>query len=284
MPAVSTLTYPIRSDKYTMTVKVREHLCHVQSPFQTIDIYDTEAFGKMLFLDGHVQLAGLDEHAYHESLVHVPLLSVPNPKRAMVIGGGDGGVLRELVKHSSLERIDMIDIDAQVIETSRSYLPELSDHAFENPKVNLVIGDAFEFIKSAEGPYDLMVLDVTDTYEDEDGALSENIFTESFYRDCFNLLSESGFAVSQADNHVFCPYSMVAAMDAFKAVFPTVGSYQALVPSFGGFSGYVWASKGAKVADTLPNSASHLNLRYLNSLTYALAIQGGAPGGLFPPF
>src|SRR4028118_382960 len=96
------LTFPIRSDKLSMNVFVRDHVAHVKTEFQTIDIYDTDVFGRVLFLDGHVQLAEFDEHAYHESLVHIPMLSMPEPRRALVVGGGDGGVLRELVKHKSL--------------------------------------------------------------------------------------------------------------------------------------------------------------------------------------
>ena len=93
------LTFPIRSDKLTMSVAVKEHLAHRETEFQTIDVYDTDAFGKVLFLDGHVQLAELDEHAYHESLVQIPLNSIQFPKRALVVGGGDGGAIRELVKN-----------------------------------------------------------------------------------------------------------------------------------------------------------------------------------------
>lgn len=264
-----------------MNVEVKAQVLHRQTPFQMIDIVDTECFGHMLLLDGHIQLAELDERAYHEALVHIPLLSVADPRRALVVGGGDGGVLRELVKHRSLEAIHMVEIDQGVIDAAREYLPFVSDGAYHDPRVTVFVEDAFPFVKQISEPYDLIVMDVTDVYEDEEGELSEQLFTAEFHRDCAAALSDRGFLVSQADNHVFCPYSMEQALEDLRSAFPTVGSYQALVPSFGGFSGYVWASKGATIQPTIPN-VQGLDLAYLSATTYALALEGGKPGGLFP--
>lgn len=276
-----TLTYPIRSDKLTMSVKVVRHLHHQATPFQVIDVYETECLGKMLFLDGHIQLATFDEFAYHESLVHIPLLSVESPKKALVIGGGDGGVCRELAKHRGLERIDVVEIDSAVIESSKHFMPELSQGAFDDPRVRVHIEDAFEFVHRIAEPYDLIVMDVTDVYEEESGELSEKLWTKEFFEDCRSALSENGFMVSQADNHVFCPYSMTDVLETFASIFKRTGSFQALVPSFGGFSGFVWASKNGMIRGELPEHASMIPLRYLNRSTYALALVGGGPGGLF---
>jgi spermidine synthase len=253
-----------------MAVSVSAHLLSRKTEFQKIDIYETEAFGKVLFLDGHVQLAELDEHAYHEALVHVPMLSLPEARRALVVGGGDGAVLRELVRYPGLERIDMVEIDAGVIEATREAMPSLSAGAFDDPRVHLSIGDAFLFLKSVEEPYDLIVMDVTDVYEEEDGALSEMLFTAEFYADCARALAENGILVTQADNLIFCPYSLEAILGAFGQAFPATGWYQALVPSFGGFSGYAWASHGRAPAARWPGDGG-LGLRYLNETTYALA-------------
>lgn len=266
------LTIPIRGEKISMQVAVSEHVHHRVTPFQAIDVYDTEALGRVLLLDGHVQLSTFDEHAYHESLVHIPMLSIPSPSRALVVGGGDGGVLRELVKHKSLSRIDMVEIDAGVIEVSREFLPRVSDGALDDPRVQLRIQDAFPFLQLVREPYDLIVLDVTDVYEGEDGALSEQIFTEGFYRDCFAALSETGMIVTQADNHVFCPYSLAAILEMFGSVFPKVGCYQAAVPSFGGYSAFAWASKGQDMSLAMPDTRG-LTLRYLNGATYGFALR-----------
>lgn len=271
MPTLTHLTYPIRSTKLSMTVEIAAEVASVQTPFQRIDIYDTPVFGRILTLDGHIQLAELDEAAYHEALVHIPLLSVPEARRALVIGGGDGGVLRELCRHEGLERIDMVEIDELVVETCRKHLPGLNAGAFDDPRVHVTIADAFEYVKQIEDPYDFIVLDVTDTYEDESGELSESLFTDAFHKEVRSALAPKGIAVSQADNHVFCPYSLEEALATFGRIWPKTGYYQALVPSFGGYSAYAWASSEGSASPTWV--ASELELKYLSPTTWALAFE-----------
>lgn len=241
------LTFPIRSDKLEMSVMARDHVVHRETEFQTIDIYDTDVFGRVLLLDGHVQLTEFDEAAYHESLVHMPLLSMVRPEAALIVGGGDGGALRELVKHESLERIDLVEIDGGVVEVCREHLPAVSAGAFDDPRVHLHIADAFPFVKASRDRYDLIILDSTDVYEEEDGGLSEQLFTAPFYADCRRLLTQDGMVVTQADNPIFCPYSLAEIGAAFASVFPAWGSYRALVPSFGGMSAFVWGSLGNRL-------------------------------------
>lgn len=274
------LTFPIRGVKISMSVEVKSHLLHKKTDFQTIDIYDTEALGKVLLLDGHVQLAEFDEHAYHEALVQIPMLSMADPKRALVVGGGDGGVLRELCRHPGLQRIDMVEIDQMVIDSSIQFLPEVSAGAFDDSRVSLHIADAFGFLKEVSEPYDLIVMDITDVYEGEDGALSERLFTDEFHQDCKAALSETGILVTQADNLVFCPYSLEGILKTLHGLFPKAGAYQALVPSFGGFSGFAWGSKGGGVASSFPGAS--IDVSYLNSVTWALAFENlsFAPGRL----
>jgi len=266
------LRIPIRSDKLGLDVLVERTVARVQTEFQTIDIVDTPAFGRILLLDGHVQLASLDEHAYHEALVQIPLLNLDRPKTALVIGGGDGGVLRELCKHSSIEHIDMAEIDQGVVDTCREHMPELSAGAFEDPRVHLHITDAFEFVKRAPHKYDLIVADSTDVYEEEDGGLSEQLFTDAFYADCRAALNENGLIVTQADNLLFCPYSLEGIAAMFGRVFPRVGSYHALVPSFGGYSGFCCASHGRTLRQRWTDlRRAEVPLRYLSPITYDFA-------------
>lgn len=265
-------TFPIRSDKLSMTAAIST-VAEAMSPFQRIEIVASEALGRMLFLDGHVQLAQRDEHAYHEALVHVPLLNVAQPSSALVIGGGDGGVLRELCRWPSMTRIDMVEIDETVVNLCREHLPELSAGAFDDPRVHLHIADAFVKVKELNGPYDLIIVDATDTYEEEDGELSEALFTDAFYADLKRLLARQGFVVTQADNLVFCPYSLEDVRAMFGRVFPHVQDYWAIVPSFGGFSGFCVASHGAQLSADYPAGTPDLGLRYLNPITYALGMR-----------
>ncbi len=256
-----------------MSVRITGHTAHVETEFQVIDIYETEALGTMLFLDGHVQLSTIDERSYHEALVHIPLLCVPSPARALVVGGGDGGVIRELCRHSELQSIDMVEIDPGVIEACRQLLPSISNGAFDDPRVNLFVEDAFGFAKRSEAQYDLIVMDITDVYEDEEGELSERLFTDEFHLDCKKMLAPGGVLVTQADNHVFCPYSMQGILETMGNLFEKTGAYQALVPSFGGYSGFVWASKGTEVSRNKIDTArlAKLNLSSLNNTTLDLA-------------
>lgn len=267
-----TLTYPIRSDKLTMTVSVREHVASVRSAFQQIDVYDTDAFGRLLTLDGHVQLSTLDEAAYHESLVHTPGLNVARLAKALVVGGGDGGVIRELCRYPTLERVDMVEIDQSVVDVSKQHLPSVSNGAFDDARVNLQIADAFEFVRESSEVYDLIVVDCTDVYEEEEGELSERLFTDEFYEGLKRLLSPGGFVVTQADNPVFCPYSIQEVLAMFRRTFPRTGSFWGMVPSFGGFSAYCWASLDASLERSVPFELLDQRLRYLNAETYALSL------------
>ena len=266
---MANFTIPIRSDKLQMSFSVKSTVYDEKTEFQQVTILDTEVFGKALLLDGHIQLTDFDELAYHESLVQVPALNLSNPKRALVIGGGDGGVIRELCKIPSMSHIDMVEIDTGVVEACKAHMPNLSNGAFEDPRVHLHLTDAFAFVKTLTEPYDLIVVDSTDTYEEEEGEISEMLWTETFYRDIARLLSESGFVVTQADNHIFCPYSTEEVLSLYKNVFPAAGFYFGLVPSFGGYSGFVWGSKGASLNKEMPTTSQSLG--YLNPTNYALA-------------
>jgi spermidine synthase len=264
------LQFPIRSDKLSMNAHVVRRLFQERSQFQLIEIVETEAFGKLLMLDGHIQLTALDEFAYHEALVQIPLLNITEPSTALIVGGGDGGVLREIARWNSITSVDMVEIDEKVVRACAAHWPELSHGAFDDPRVKMHYEDAFGFVKRQTQPYDLIVVDCTDVYEEEEGELSERLFSDEFYSDCRRLLSEKGFVVTQADNLVFCPYSLQAVSEMFSRVFPAEGSYWAVVPSFGGFSGFCWGSLGAKISPVIPRELPS-GVRYLSPVTYALA-------------
>jgi spermidine synthase len=158
-----------------------------------------------------------------------------------------------------------------VIEASKEAMPSVSGGAFDDPRVHLYIEDAFAFVKQADEKYDLVVVDCTDTYEEEEGELSEGLFTREFYEDVRRVLSPGGFVVSQADNLVFCPYSTRDAVRRFSEVFASVGTYWCIVPSFGGFSGFVWGSDGGSLSPAIGDAPA--GMRYLDATTYALAMR-----------
>jgi spermidine synthase len=239
------IEFPIRSDKLAMSVLAKSHVAGVDSAFQRIDVYDTDVFGRILLLDGHIQLTEFDEQAYHEALVWPALGSMKEPRSVLVVGGGDGGVAREVCRHPGIVQVDLVEIDPEVVAVCREHLPDVGAGAFDDPRVSLHIGDAFEFVQGGDNQYDLVVVDCTDVYEDEEGELSQMLFTDRFYSDVRRRLAPGGIVVTQADNPVFCPYSVEELARLFGRAFARTGSYWSLVPSFGGYSAFVWGSHGA---------------------------------------
>lgn len=165
-----------------------------QSDYQKLSFFENKEFGRVLTLDNIIQTTESDEFIYHEMMIHVPLLSLENPKNILIVGGGDGGALREALKHTSLERADMVEIDRGVVDLSNKYLPGHNDGGkiYQNPKANLIIQDAFKYIKETTQKYDVIVVDSTDPI----GA-AEALFSEEFYKLCKDALKPGGILVTQ---------------------------------------------------------------------------------------
>ncbi|MGE5308717.1 MAG: polyamine aminopropyltransferase [Deltaproteobacteria bacterium] len=162
-----------------------------KSRFQNIEIFESPGFGKMLALDGIIQLSQSDEFIYHEMMSHVPLLSMKDPRRVLVIGGGDGGVLRESTKHP-LEKIDFVDIDGEVVKLCRKHLGFISKGAFDDKRVDVLIQDGIKFIKGKKNYYDLVVVDSTDPV-----GPGKVLFSAPFYRMVYDSLTKDGMAIFQ---------------------------------------------------------------------------------------
>lgn len=176
-------------DKQTMmTTRFNDskRIYATRSPFQTIEVYDTKTFGRILAIDGDVQLSASDEANYHEMIVHVPFAYMPSPKHALIVGGGDGGTLREIVKYRSLTAITMVEIDSKVVETAKRFFPKLAS-GFYDPRVSLIIQDAIEYVERCpDDYYDVIVMDVTDFNH------SEGLFTQETVRHLRRVLRDDG--------------------------------------------------------------------------------------------
>lgn len=172
-----------------------DRLYSFQSEFQKIDIYKTEAFGKILVLDGKIVCAEADEYVYHEMIAHVPVFAHPKPEKILVIGGGDGGTVRELVKHHQIKSIDLVEIDKHVIEASRKFMPELSK-SIDHQKVNLILADGVDFIaKCAPDSYDIVIID-----SDDPEGPGVGLFTEAFYKNVRKTLKDPGIMITQSES------------------------------------------------------------------------------------
>ncbi len=174
------------------SIKVERQLYTAQSEFQRIDVFESREFGRFLTLDGYMMLTEKDEFIYHEMITHIPMAVHPNPENILVIGAGDGGVVRELTRYQSPKCIDLVEIDELVIEVCRKYLPKTACR-LDDPRVHIHIADGLKFIRSCENKYDLIIVDSTDPF-----GPGEGLFTKEFYGSCYNALREDGIMVNQS--------------------------------------------------------------------------------------
>ncbi|RLE65098.1 MAG: spermidine synthase [Thermoprotei archaeon] len=200
-----------------------------KTKYQTISIVDIPLRGKALIIDGKIQSALGDEWIYHEALVHPPMILHPNPKKILVLGGGEGATIREVLKHKTVEEVVMVDIDEEMINVARKYLTEWHQGSFDDPRVKLVIKDGREYLKEKEDEYDVIIIDLTDPVKDSP---SMYLYTKEFYQLVFKALKNDGVFVTQSTQMV--PESNVYAVihATVKAVFPIVRLYRIFVPVF----------------------------------------------------
>lgn len=176
-------------------LRVKSVLHSSRSAYQQIDVLETEAFGRCLILDGRVQSAESDEFVYHEALVHPAMVTHPDPRAVLILGGGEGATLREVLRHRTVERAVMVDIDPQVIEISRRYLPEWSDGAFDDPRAEVRIEDAVQYLQETRDRFDIIISDLT---EPEPGTPSEPLLSREMFEAMRNCLRPGGILVNQA--------------------------------------------------------------------------------------
>lgn len=211
-----------------LSIRVERQLYSGESDFQRIDVFESPEFGRFLVLDGYIMLTEKDEFIYHEMMVHVPMAVHPCVRRALVIGGGDGGVVRELTRYPEIEQIDLVEIDEQVIHVCREFLPEISCRLDEN-RVHIYYEDGLRFVRAREDAYDLIIVDSTDPF-----GPGEGLFTREFYGNCFKALKEDGIMVNQHESP-FYQADATACMRAHKRIvetFPISKVYQAHIPTY----------------------------------------------------
>jgi spermidine synthase len=246
------------------SIKVKGQLVGVKSQFQQISVFESEEFGRFLALDGLMMLTERDEFIYHEMIVHVPMAVNPSARRALVIGGGDGGTVRELTRYRGIEHIDMADIDEMVVNVCREYLPSTSCR-LDDQRVRLHFEDGLRFVRRFENAYDLIIVDSTDPF-----GPGEGLFTREFYGNCFKALSPDGILVNQHENPYYDSYShaMRRAHRRIREIFPVCRVYQAHIPTYpSGHWLFGFASKKRDPLSDLDSAAwddLKLTTRYYN--------------------
>lgn len=220
------------SEKHTPSVKfsiqVDKQLYSGTSRFQRIDVFESKEFGRFLTLDGFMMLTEKDEFIYHEMITHVPMAVHPSVKQVLVIGAGDGGVVRELTRYQSIEHIDMVEIDEQVVQVCKEYLSQTAC-GFDDERVRIFYEDGLKFIRRCENRYDLIIVDSTDPF-----GPGEGLFTKEFYGNCYNALKEDGIMVNQHESP-FYEDDAIAMQRAHKRIvesFQISRVYQAHIPTY----------------------------------------------------
>lgn len=221
-----------QSEGVKFSIKVKNHIFSGKSDFQKIDVYDTDGFGRVLVIDDCIMCTEKDEFIYHEMITHVPMAVNPEIKNILIIGGGDGGAVRELARYNTIESIDVVEIDELVVKVSRQYLP-FTAGSLSDKRVRIFIDDGINFIKKSENKYDLIIIDSTDPI-----GPGEGLFTADFYKDCYRALREEGILINQNESPYYINNAneMIRAHQKQKGIFNISLLYQYMIPTYG--SGY----------------------------------------------
>ena len=223
------LTFTEKHTKHVgLSIDIDRQLYCAQSRFQRIDVFESADFGRILTLDGFLMLTEKDEFIYHEMITHVPMAVHPAAKRVLIIGGGDGGAVRELCRYDTVEHIDLVEIDEEVVEVCRQHFPQVAC-ALSDPRVTVRYEDGLKFVRRCSDTYDVIIVDSTDPF-----GPGEGLFTKEFYGNCFKALKEDGILVNQHENP-FYPDDAAAVRRIHKQIvlsFPLSRLYQAHIPTY----------------------------------------------------
>lgn len=224
-----------------ISYKVSRTLHSETTEFQRLDVVETEQFGRMLLLDGIIQTTVREEFVYHEMMAHVPLNTHPDPQKVLVIGGGDGGVIREVIKHPAVNEAVLCEIDRRVVEVSKEFFPEISC-GLDDPKVTVLYADGIKHVKDNPNTYDVIIVDSTDPI----GPAVE-LFSEDFYRSVSSALKENGILVAQTESPFVTPELVTSCYKRISKVFPLTKVYLAYIPAYP--TGMWSMTMGSKTAD-----------------------------------
>lgn len=247
----------LQIENAAMTYKVKETLVTKKTQFQDLAILDTYEFGKMLVLDGIVQTTIKDEFVYHEMITHIPLFTHGNPKRVLVIGGGDGGAIREILKHKTVEEAILCEIDGAVIEECRKYLPEISC-GLSDTRCTVFVGDGIKYVKEHKNEFDVIIVDSTDPF-----SIAEGLFGGNFYKDIFEALTIDGIFIAQTETPFFLPETVKKVFNDAKNNFPITKMFMAAIPTYpGGYWSFTVGSKRKDPTEAVIPNIDEFNTKY----------------------
>ncbi|CAN5690163.1 polyamine aminopropyltransferase [soil metagenome] len=271
---------------YRQSLRVDRLLHDSRTEHQRLVLFENARFGRVLMLDGVVQTTTGDEFIYHEMMSHVPILAHGQARRVLIIGGGDGGIAREVLRHRAVEQVTLVEIDEGVVAFAKEHLPALSDGAFEDRRLELVIGDGAAFVADSRASFDVILVDSTDPV-----GPGEVLFTDTFYGRAKARLDDGGILVTQNGVPFLQPDELTGTLRAFQALFRDAGCYLASVPTYaGGPMAFGWATDGrarqvsAMVLGERFRAAGFDTRYYTPEVHRAAFALPGYVRQLFPPF
>jgi Spermidine synthase len=208
---------------------IKEEKIKIKTKYQNCSIIEFLEYGLALVLDELVQVSEADEYIYHEMLVHPCLITHDNPSKVLIIGGGDGCALREVIKHS-ITKVTLVDIDGELVEICKKYLSKLNERAFEDKRVELIIMDGKDYVEKSKEIYDCIILDLTDPFGPE---ISKELYSYNFYKKLKNILDNKGIIVTQAGSSFYFPEVYNDVLKNISENFNIVREYNVWIPSFG---------------------------------------------------
>ncbi len=237
-----------------LTVRVRDVLFSGKSKYQEIQILDTYSLGKVLVLDNTYQTTERDEAYYHEALAHIPLFTHPDPRHVLVVGGGDGGTVREILKHKSVESVDLVEIDEVVVRECKKHMPTLSK-GFSDERVSVIFEDGAKYVKETDKRYDVVIVDSPDPV-----GPAVVLFEKEFYESIKEVLNDGGLMVEQTESPLFSKDFVINIRKTFSEVFPIVRQYLTVVYTY---PGATWSfTMGSLRYDPLKVNEEELNKRF----------------------
>lgn len=241
-----------QTPSHGITSKIKKTLYHDKSDFQKVDVIETEQFGNMLVLDGMVMTTDKDEFVYHEMITHVAMNTHPDPKHVLVIGGGDGGAVREVLRYKSVQEVTLVEIDQAVIDTSKKFFPQISS-GLEDERVRVRVADGIKHIQESKGMYDVILVDSTEPI-----GPAEGLFQEPFYQGVWKALKGDGIMVAQTESPWFNRELIKNVFQIISSKFPVTRLYTASIPTYP--SGLWSFTIGSKKYDPLTTKEDELEI------------------------
>ena len=260
-------------DGLRIKIRIDKLLFDSKTEHQRLQLFESKAFGRVLTLDSVVQTTESDEFIYHEMMAHLPILAHGKAKRVLIIGGGDGGMAEEVLKHKSVERVTMVEIDAGVVEFSKQYLPNICKDAFDDPRLNLVIADGAKFVAETDERFDVAIIDSTDPI-----GPAEVLFTEAFYGNVKRCLNEGGIVATQNGVPFLQGDELTSTLAAFRKLFRDPTCYLATVPTYvGGPMAFGWGTDDASLRQVTEETlAERFAAAGIDTLYYTPAVHKAA--------